>query len=307
MFTRNFFSPVYHDADDGSGSGAPADDIEIPDDVDLSDIAPEGEPAEFEVPDELPEGVEQFDRQYVQQLRDEAAARRVEARELKEQFGDVTPEVAAQGAQLVARLQTREGVVELTEAALESFGMEPEDIKTFLEGLTNPDAVATFDEDDPDLDLPMTKRELLELQRNDRLAATRTAEEQRQAQAQEAFQESAKAQIVSAFTTLEVTDEAERQVLLSLGDAIAAEAGIDQTDVTLIPEVLKLAKERYDEQTKAAARKLVAAKVAQKQTSPKTLGGGGTEGGGDAPPKENRTLAEVIADRKARDKAARTG
>lgn len=304
MFTFKTLSPVYHDEPAEQGAGAPpAEDagIELPEGTDPAELlaaigGDEGaqEPTDEEIEAllaEPDESVQQFERAHVEKLRREAAARRVEARELKEKYGDLDPDAARNGIQILERLQTQEGVLEAAYATLEALGMQPADIETTLKALVSGEP----DEEDPDLDLPMTKREWLEYEAEQAKKAGQTAEEARK----EATIKAMNDKIVETFVELEVSDEDDRQVLLTIADQIAAKTKTDTTDINLLPDVLRAAKAEMDRRASEAAKKLLLAKVSQRDSSPTSLAGGGGTGDGEVdPPKENRTLAEVIADRR---------
>lgn len=300
MLTFRTLFPVVLDEDAGGGGGdAPAaDDIDL-DGIDLDAIAPEGGDApdpEWAEPAELPEGVDQFDREYVEGLRAEAARYRTRARDAHDQFDGLDADAARDALAWKQELQTEAGVIKMFYDAGHSLGLGDKEIERLFK---DPDAPPAEEEDDSDLDLPVTMRELRQFLADEVLKPQREqVEQQRQAE----FQVELKARIDGVFDELSVT-EAERGAVAALADQLIDPSKGD--DAAAIEQAVRDATAQWNAAAEARVKAYVEGKRKAAAKVPKTPDGGAPPAGEAEAEPPPRSVQEVIDRRRARERAAR--
>lgn len=301
MLTFQTLFPVMLDEDTGGGGGeAPDLGVDLGD-IDLDAIAADA-PAE-ETPDpewaepaEVPEGVDRFDRTYVEQLRQQAADYRTRARTAHEQLselGDV--EAAKQALAWRQELQTEAGVIKMFYDAGHALGLGDKEIEQLFGDGTTPDE----DEDDSDLDLPVTMRELKEFLAKEVLAPQ---QQQLEAARQAEFAQQLKTRIDGVFDELGVTEQ-ERGAVAALADQLIDPSKGD--DAAAIEQAVRDATKQWNDAAAARVKAYVDGKRKVAASVPKTPDGGAPpagEGETEPPP---RSIAEAIERRRKRERAAR--
>jgi hypothetical protein len=276
-------------AADAPVTDAPADTGDTG--ADLEAIAPD----QWAEPAPLDDGVDSFDRPYVESLRKQAADYRTRAKESSDRWDGVDHEAATNGMYLAQSLQTPEGVREFFIEAGKALGINEQQVYALMSGqqVGQPAAAA---EEDPDLDNVMTKREFLETLKTQVTEPQKAQWEQQQAQQKLAENSRIITDVIDNELKLGGdANAAERKIVLALADGYISPT---ETDPRKLVAAARQAKVEWDK-TKAerfaayaAEKKLVAAAV------PKTLG---TNTGGAASTQDEapKSLADAIARRKA--------
>lgn len=289
-------------ADEATTTEAPPEGSEDIDDVNLDDIAPDtggDQPDPWAEPPELEEGVDQFDRGYVETVRKQAADYRTRAREYADAVGDLPLTDVKAAHELVASLQTEPGVIEMFYNTGKALGLGVRDMeKLFASDAApaEPEAPETHDDDDEVL----TKAEL----RAALAEQAREAAKQQHDLAEQGARQAATNALTSAFSDLKVTDETEKAEIMVYGEKHLP----PDTPIPSPEQVDSALRQGYDEWQKATEKRVqqyIERKRAQKQQSPKTLG----ENAGAAAETastEKRTLQQVIEARRERERANRS-
>lgn len=295
MFPR---TAIFFDVADDGGSGATAD-------PGLGDIAPdattEAPPVdEWAEPAELAEGLDTFDRTYVETLRKQAADYRTRAREYHDKFDGIDPEKAKTGMKVLEDLQTDSGVIQMfydTGKALGRGTREMEALFNQTPGTFDNAAAAT--EEDEDLDIPLTKREVLEILQKQVLEPQQADLAARQ---EAEFQAKAQDTLRSTFDDLKVTDESERMAILALADQIIDPG--KSGDLDAISAAVRTATTQWNAAAEKRYEAYIAAKREQADGAPASIGGGGGAAAG-APDEPPKSLAEAIERRRQADRASK--
>lgn len=248
MFIR---TPIFFAPDDDLGGGAPPA-AEIP------SSAPEGEPV-----GEVVEG---------QPLASPQAAAPAEPEAAPDPFTDFGGrDEVEQATNLYRSLGTEQGVTRLFVEAGRSLGVDPARLEALFSD--DPQAAADALGDDEDLDLPLTKREVLDMLKEQVHAplAQQREEEQMQVVAQG---------LNSTLDQLEVTDPENRDTILRMADKFITE---DQLlDPRATAAAVQKAHTAWKAQVEAEVQRIVQTKAATHEALPTPLSGGGA-GGGDEP------------------------
>lgn len=235
------------------------------------------------VEQELPQG-DQFDRAYVEKLRNEAAGYRTKARDL-ESFME-----SSGGRERLERLveatTTEEGVFSLFVEAGKKLGLGINELQSLFAGGAGDDE----DEDDDDTDdKPLTRRELEQLlEQKLEQEVRRPLTQQRQEQA---IAEGERA-VVQTLDQLGVTDDDDRRLIMRLAEDFAPPDGDPRAyDPRVLAESIRKAHEHFETLQSRYGERYVQRKR-QTTTNPLTGGGGGSPT--MVLPKEPKNVQEAI-------------
>lgn len=236
------------------------------------------EPSEWDDPEPLDEKLQQFDRKYVEELRDREAKYRIRARdqhELLEGFGG--KDEVEKAVKVLRDLGTEEGTIKFFIEAGQNLGLNFKQMEALFEesdALTTAEAEATAEATAPKDDDLMTYAEAKRLLQSEVLEPQRQAEEQR-------ILAVAQATVQGALQDVPKEDHA---AVLALGQSHIADGDFD-------PEHIRAAVRKGNEEFQAAKQRDREAYLAEKlkdlETVPASTGAAGAPGGEAPPPPAN--------------------
>lgn len=251
-------------------AGAPAGDA-------TTEVTPPAEPGEWDDPEPLAEGVTQFDRPYVEKLRDREAKYRIKARELHEsvdKFGG--SEKIEQAVQFFDRGQTEEGVTQLFIEAGQALGLGFKELEALFDAndaATTAAAKAAAAAGPADDDV-MTFAEARALIEKEVLAPQREAQEQRMV-------EVARATVADALKDVPASEHA---AVLALGQPHLADGDFDPTHVRM---AIRKGIELLENAKTADREEYLKQKLAEQVATPGSTAGSGAAGAEGTPPPAN--------------------
>lgn len=230
---------------------------------------------EWADPEPLDEGLNQFDRSYVEQLRDREAKYRIKARDLSQGVESLgVPLTEAQAAvELSKRLQTDDGVIQMFIETGQALGLGFAQLEAMF-AESDAATAATAAETGPADDDVVTWKEARELLQKEIL-------EPQQRAAEQAALTQARATIDATFTDLGVTDETDRQAILALGQNHIKDGDFDPEHVRA---AVRKGHELLEVRKTAAKEAYLAEKLASGEAIPTSTSAAGAAGGQEPPP-----------------------
>lgn len=230
---------------------------------------------EWADPEPLDEDLNQFDRSYVEQLRDREAKYRIKARDLSQDVEKLgVPLTEAQAAvELTKRLQTDDGVIQMFIETGQALGLGFAELEAMFAKSDEATATAAAEGAPADDDV-LTWKEARELLQKEVL-------EPQQRAAQQAAIAQAHSAIDSTFKDLNVTDETDRQAILALGQAHIQDGDFDPEHVRA---AVRKGYELLEVRKTAAKEAYLAEKLAAGEGVPTNTGAAGAPGGQEPPP-----------------------
>lgn len=267
---------------------------EIDAETQLEEIAPDpwAEPAE------LDEDVDQFEREYVEKVRQQAADYRTRAKEYADAVGDIPLTDVKTAAELLAGLQTEPGVIKMFYDTGRALGLTPKQMEALFESddATKEPAEPVHDEtDDEVLTAGEMRKALADL--------TKQLADERSNLTTEGMKQAASNALTAGFADLKVTDETEKAEIMLYGEKHLP-PGVPIPSPQQVDDALRKGYDDWNKAVELRVTNYLAAKRAARDAAPKPLG----EAGGAGLEQEERPklkLAEVIANRRAAEKAAR--
>lgn len=255
--------------------------------------APAPQQDEWADPEPLAEGVQQFDRKYVEQLRDREAKYRIRARELHEQYGTLgEPDQVKAAVELQQRLATEDGAIETFLSLGQALGLgfaEMEEVFKLAEQNAQQQQPNLLEGPD---DEPLTRAQVKQLL--DEMVVQPQAEAQQQAIIAQASQT-----VVSTLDQLKVSEE-ERAAVLAMGQQFIEDNDFD-------PEHIRAAVRKGNEAWIAAKARdreaYLREKAAAAEGVPANTGGGGAAGSGGEPLPAPKNVAEASVRARAKIRA----
>lgn len=253
----------------------------------------------FPEPEPLPEQ-DQFDRAYVEKLREQAANYRVKAKELAEPFGD--PDTAKQAAKIYDALQSEEGVAQLFVESGQALGLGVKELEALFGEGDAPAATKSGDasteepesgEGSEDDQIAQLQKQIEEL----RQEQTQTVQQQRQATAKAAAQEAL------SEIGLDPSDKDQSEIVnqvLTLGQK---HIGENEWAPDKIKSAVKKGHEDLQRVVESQAEQLLAKKKKDRDEQPGSIDGGASPGG--EPEEEPQDLK--TAKKRAREKFKKSG
>lgn len=245
------------------------------------------EPGEWDDPEALEEGVQTFDRKYVESLRDREARYRIKARDLNAAVTELGGlEEAKKAAEWAKQAQTEDGVIKLFIEAGTSLGLGFEQLEKLFDA-SDAQTAQTAIEGQPNDDDVVTWAEAKELLRKEVLEPAEQREQQR-------ILAHAKETVTASIDALKLETEKEKQAVLALGQNYLPDGDFD-------PEHIRVAILKGHEDFIAARDRdreaYIAAKIAEREAVPSSTGAAGAPGG------ETPAEPESWEDAKARGRA----
>lgn len=230
---------------------------------------------EWADPEPLDEGLNQFDRSYVEQLRDREAKYRIKARDLSQDVEKLgVPLTEAQAAvELTKRLQTDDGVIQMFIETGQALGLGFAQLEAMFKESDEATATAAAETGPADDDV-LTWAEARALLQKEVL-------EPQQRAAEQAALASARSTIDATFTDLGVTDETDRQAILALGQSHIQDGDFDPEHVRA---AVRKGYELLEVRKTAAKEAYLAEKLAAGEGVPTNTGAAGAPGGQEPPP-----------------------
>lgn len=228
---------------------------------------------EWADPEPLDEGLNQFDRSYVEQLRDREAKYRIKARDLSQSYEGIDASEAKAALELTKRLQTDDGVIQMFIETGQALGLGFAELEAMF-AKSDAETAAAVAEGAPADDDVLTWKEARELLQKEVL-------EPQQRAAQQAAIAQAHSAIDSTFKDLNVTDETDRQAILALGQAHIQDGDFDPEHVRA---AVRKGYELYEVRKTVAKEAYLAEKLAAGEGVPTNTGAAGAPGGQEPPP-----------------------